>query len=79
VIADRGTPRERASGIEPLAAARVPVWIDDQVRLAHAKTMVIDGAVTLRGLYNWTRNAAVNSEDLNVISFAAVAMVYAAH
>ena len=46
LIADRTTPCERESGIEPLAAG-VPVWIDAQARVAHAKAMVIDGAVTL--------------------------------
>jgi phosphatidylserine/phosphatidylglycerophosphate/cardiolipin synthase-like enzyme len=50
LITDKTTPCERASGIEPLAAAGVPIWIDDQARIAHAKTMVIDGAVTLMGV-----------------------------
>ena len=67
LIADRTTPCERGSGIEPLSAAGVPIWIDAQARLAHAKTMVIDSAVTLTGSMNWTRGAAVNSEDLNLI------------
>src|ERR1700730_11189627 len=62
----------RGSGIDPLAAAGVPVWIDDRARMAHAKTMVIDGAVTLQGSYNWTRGAAANSEDLNLISSPAI-------
>ena len=79
VIADRGAPCGRASGIEPLAAAGVPVWIDSRARLAHAKTMVIDGAVTLQGSYNWTRGAAANSEDLNLIASPAVAGAYSAH
>jgi phosphatidylserine/phosphatidylglycerophosphate/cardiolipin synthase-like enzyme len=54
LIADRTTPCERGSGIEPLAAAGVPIWIDAQARIAHAKTMVIDDAVTLTGSMNWT-------------------------
>jgi phosphatidylserine/phosphatidylglycerophosphate/cardiolipin synthase-like enzyme len=62
-----------------LAAAGVPIWIDDRARLAHAKTMVIDGVVTLQGSYNWIRAAALNSEDLNLISSPSVAVVYAAH
>jgi phosphatidylserine/phosphatidylglycerophosphate/cardiolipin synthase-like enzyme len=41
--------------------------------------MVIDGAVTLTGSYNWTTGAAQNSEDLNVVSSAMVATAYAAH
>jgi phosphatidylserine/phosphatidylglycerophosphate/cardiolipin synthase-like enzyme len=57
----------------------VPVWIDDGARIAHAKTMVIDGAVTLEGSYNWTRGAAENSEDLNLISSPTVAAAYSAH
>jgi phosphatidylserine/phosphatidylglycerophosphate/cardiolipin synthase-like enzyme len=76
LIADRTTPCERESGIEPLAAAGVPIWIDDQARIA---TMVIDGAVTLMGSMNWTRGFAVNSEDLNLISSPAVAAAYAGH
>ncbi len=79
VIADRTAPCGRASGIDPLAAAGVPVWIDDRARIAHAKTMVIDRAATLQGSYNWTRGAAENSEDLNLISSATVAAAYAGH
>jgi hypothetical protein len=36
----------------------VPIWIDDRARLAHAKTMVVDGTVTLIGSSNWTRRAS---------------------
>ena len=79
LIADRTTPCEREGGIEPLAAAGVPIWIDAQARIAHAKTMVIDGAITLTGSMNWTRGAAVNSEDLNLVSSATIAAAYAAH
>jgi phosphatidylserine/phosphatidylglycerophosphate/cardiolipin synthase-like enzyme len=76
LIADRTTPCERESGIEPLVAAGVPIWIDAQARIA---TMVIDGAVTLMGSMNWTMEAATNSEDLNLVSSPTVAAAYAAH
>jgi phosphatidylserine/phosphatidylglycerophosphate/cardiolipin synthase-like enzyme len=79
LIADRTTPCERGSGIEPLSAAGVPIWIDAQARIAHAKTMVIDSAVTLTGSMSRTRGAAVNSEDLNLSSSPAVAAAYAVH
>jgi phosphatidylserine/phosphatidylglycerophosphate/cardiolipin synthase-like enzyme len=79
LIADKTAPCGRSSGIEPLAAAGIPIWIDDQARIAHEKAMVIDEAVTLMGSYNWTRGAAANSEDLNLISSPAVAAAYAAH
>jgi len=79
LIADKSTPCNRNSGIEPLAAAGIPIWIDDQARIVHQKAMVIDEAVTFTGSYNWTRGAAANSEDLNLISSPAVATAYAAH
>jgi phosphatidylserine/phosphatidylglycerophosphate/cardiolipin synthase-like enzyme len=79
VIADKAAPCGRASGIDPLAAAGVPVWIDDRARIAHAKTMVVDGTVTLMGSYNWTRGASENSEDLNLVSSPTVSAAYTTH
>jgi phosphatidylserine/phosphatidylglycerophosphate/cardiolipin synthase-like enzyme len=79
LIADKTTPCGRNSGIDPLASAGVPVWIDHVARIAHAKTMVIDGTVTLNGSYNWTRGASGNSEDLNLVASRIVAATYAAH
>jgi len=79
LIADKTTPCGRNSGIDPLAGAGVPIWIDHSARIAHAKIMVIDGTVTLNGSYNWTRGAAANSEDLNLVASPAVAEAYAAH
>jgi PLD-like domain len=43
LIADRTTPCERGSGVAPLVTAGVPIWIDAKARIAHAKTIVIDG------------------------------------
>jgi phosphatidylserine/phosphatidylglycerophosphate/cardiolipin synthase-like enzyme len=40
LIADKTTPCPATNGIEPLVAAGVPIWIDTQARIAHAKTMV---------------------------------------
>ncbi len=77
LIADKRTPCQRRSGIDPLAEAGTPIWIDRSVPIAHAKTMVIDGAVTLMGSYNWTRAAARNSEDLNLVASHRVAAAYA--
>lgn len=79
LITDKTTPCERDSGVAPLMAAAVPIWIDYRVRIAHAKTMVVDGIATLAGSFNWTRAASMNSEDLNLISSPAVAALYATH
>src|SRR5215469_1775922 len=77
LIADKRTPCERNPGIEVLVQAGTPIWIDHQVPIAHAKTMVIDGALTLMGSYNWTRNAARNFEDLNLVASRRLAATYA--
>jgi phosphatidylserine/phosphatidylglycerophosphate/cardiolipin synthase-like enzyme len=79
IIADRTTPCERKSGIGPLAEAGVPIWIDHAVRIAHAKSMVIDGKVTLTGSMNWTGSAAHNSENLNLAASPTIAAAYAGH
>ena len=79
LIADRTTPCDRGSGIDPLVRAGVPIWIDRGIRLAHAKAMVIDRKVVLTGSMNWTTSAARNSEDLNLISSEAVAAAYTVH
>jgi phospholipase D len=79
LIADRSTPCGRGSGVEPLAAAGVPIWIDHHARIAHAKTMVIDGDATLMGSMNWTNGAVRSSEDLNLVASRPVAQAYAAH
>jgi phospholipase D len=78
LIADKRTPCERNTGIDALAAAGTPIWIDRTVPIAHAKIMVIDRTSTLMGSYNWTRSAARNSEDLNLVASTAVAAAYAA-
>jgi phosphatidylserine/phosphatidylglycerophosphate/cardiolipin synthase-like enzyme len=78
LIADKMTPCRRASAIGP-GRRRVLICNDDQPRIAHTKTMVIDGAVTLMGSYKWTTVAAQNYEDLNLILSPTVAAAYAAH
>jgi phosphatidylserine/phosphatidylglycerophosphate/cardiolipin synthase-like enzyme len=79
LVADKTTPCQRNSGIDPLSRAGVPVWIDRSARIAHLKTMVIDSAVTLMGSYNWTAGAARNSENLNLVASPVVGAAYAAH
>jgi phosphatidylserine/phosphatidylglycerophosphate/cardiolipin synthase-like enzyme len=77
--ADKTAPCPATNGVELLAAAGVPFWIDGQAGIAHTKTMVTDGAVTLTGSMNWTRGPAANSENLNLVSSPDFAAAYAAH
>jgi hypothetical protein len=50
-----------------LADVGVPISIDDQPRIAHAKTMVIDGVVTLMGSYNWTAGAELRRPEHRLV------------
>jgi phosphatidylserine/phosphatidylglycerophosphate/cardiolipin synthase-like enzyme len=79
LIADRTAPCERNTGMALIADAGASVWIDHGVRIAHSKTIVIDGKVTLVGSMNWSKGAALNSENLNLIVSPEVAETYAAH
>jgi phosphatidylserine/phosphatidylglycerophosphate/cardiolipin synthase-like enzyme len=79
LIADKTTTCERKSGLGPLAEAGVPIWIDRSVRIAHSKSMVIDGKITLIGSMNWTAAAAHNSENLNLVASPTIAAAYAGH
>jgi phosphatidylserine/phosphatidylglycerophosphate/cardiolipin synthase-like enzyme len=62
-----------------IVRAGASVWIDGGVRIARAKAMVIDGKVTLVGSMNWSKGAALNSENLNLVVSPEVAETYAAH
>jgi len=79
LIADRTTPCGHNSGIDPLARAEIPIWIDHSARIAHSKSMTIDGKVTLTGSMNWTGGAAYNSENLNLVASPTIAAAYAGH
>jgi phosphatidylserine/phosphatidylglycerophosphate/cardiolipin synthase-like enzyme len=78
LTADKTTPSPATNGVEPLATAGVPIWIDGQAGW-HTKTMVTDAAVTLTGSMNWPRGPAANSENLNLVSSPDFAAAYAAH
>jgi phosphatidylserine/phosphatidylglycerophosphate/cardiolipin synthase-like enzyme len=79
LIADKTTPCDRNAGVEMVVRAGASVWIDRVVRVAYAKTMVIDGKVTLLGSMNWSKAAMQNSENLNLVVSPAVAETYATH
>ena len=49
------------------AGGGVPIWIDRDARVARAKTMVIDGALTLMVWMHWTCGAAANADRLNLL------------
>lgn len=81
VILDR-SDAEYEDGRPPpaewLHRAGIPVWIDDTVRIAHNKVMVIDGDGVVTGSYNFTYSAQdYNAENLIYIRRApALAAAY---
>jgi phosphatidylserine/phosphatidylglycerophosphate/cardiolipin synthase-like enzyme len=79
LMAARTTACERNSGINPLARAGIPIWIDHGARIAHSKSMVIDNQVTLTGSMNWSGGAAHNSENLNLVASKIISAAYAGH
>ena len=79
VIADKWTPCERQEGVDALAAAGIPVWIDTRARIGHEKALIIDHRVTIEGSYNFSAGAARNSEDLNLVTSPQVADAYSVH
>ena len=79
LVADRRAPCDLQEGVDALAAAGIRVWIDARARIAHEKALIIDRRVTIMGSYNWSKAAASNSEDLNVVTSPEVAEIYARH
>jgi phosphatidylserine/phosphatidylglycerophosphate/cardiolipin synthase-like enzyme len=79
LVADRRAPCDLQEGVSALAAVGIPIWIDVGARVAHEKALIIDRRVTIMGNYNWSKGAASNSEDLNVVTSAEVAETYARH
>src|SRR5271169_241118 len=73
LIANKTRPCGYANGIGPLAVAAVPIWIDREVQVAHAWTIVIRGVVKLTGPINWTncawpRSLSMGGRDPRVAS-----------
>lgn len=79
IIADKETPCGNYSAIPVMMAANIPVAIDDQPPIAHEKALIIDGATVVEGSYNFTRQAARNSESLNVVRSIDIAAAYTRH
>jgi phosphatidylserine/phosphatidylglycerophosphate/cardiolipin synthase-like enzyme len=55
----------------------VPLWIDNQLAIAHNKVMIIDQTRVITGSFNFTRAAQQNNaENLLIIDDAALAKKY---
>lgn len=80
VLSDRENETSKYTALDFLAGKGVEVLVDDKVRIAHNKVMVIDGALVLTGSFNWTKAAQEsNAENLVMLPGREVASVYAAN
>lgn len=62
-----------SQGVAALAAAGIPVLIDDKVRIAHNKIFAIDGTSVITGSLNSTASARKNAENVLVLDDGALA------
>jgi phosphatidylserine/phosphatidylglycerophosphate/cardiolipin synthase-like enzyme len=78
VIVDKITARQRGEGVDAVAAAHIPTFVDRAPRIAHNKVMVIDGTTVLTGSFNWSVSAErYNAENLVKLRSPALAAYYA--
>ena|ERR1700722_295849 len=64
IILDKVSKKEAI----PFLNVGIPVWIDNTVRIAHNKVMIIDQAIIIGGSYNPTESAQkYNAENLLIM------------
>jgi len=80
VIVDKITARQRGEGVDAVAAAGIPTFVDRTPRIAHNKVMVIDGETVLTGSFNWSVSAErYNAENLLAVHSTVLARYYTAN
>jgi phosphatidylserine/phosphatidylglycerophosphate/cardiolipin synthase-like enzyme len=80
VISDKENETSKYTALDFVAGKGAEVLVDDKVRIAHNKVMVIDGQVVITGSFNWTKAAQEsNAENLLVLPSAELAAAYAAN
>lgn len=68
VILDKSQYRESGySSAKFFQNHNVPVWIDNNVVIAHNKVMIIDGRVVITGSFNFTRAAQQDNAENSLI------------
>jgi phosphatidylserine/phosphatidylglycerophosphate/cardiolipin synthase-like enzyme len=78
VIVDKITASQRGEGVDQVADAGIPTFVDRGPRIAHNKVMVIDGDTVLTGSFNWSVSAErFNAENLIALRSPGLAAFYA--
>ena len=67
-ILDKSNIKQGYSSMTFLENAGIPVYIDDHVKIAHSKIMIIDGKEIITGSFNFTMSAEChNAENLVIL------------
>jgi phosphatidylserine/phosphatidylglycerophosphate/cardiolipin synthase-like enzyme len=67
-LLDKTNVKQGYSVVTFLENAGIPVYIDDQVKIAHSKIMIIDDAEVITGSFNFTKSAEYhNTENLLIL------------
>ncbi|HOC45163.1 MAG: phospholipase D family protein [Syntrophorhabdaceae bacterium] len=76
-ILDKSQRTAKYSWATFLANMRIPTYIDSRHAIAHNKVIIIDGATTITGSFNFTKAAQdKNAENLLVIHSKEIARAY---
>ena len=68
IITDDEKTSDLGSDVDQLAAAGIPVRMDDSTHHMHHKFAIFDNTYLVTGSYNWTRSAAAHNEENIVVS-----------
>ncbi len=76
-ILDKSQRTAKYTSATVLANMRIPTYIDSRHAIAHNKVIIIDGAVTITGSFNFTKAAQEkNAENLLIIRSREIARAY---
>ncbi|MEJ0000061.1 MAG: phospholipase D family protein [Verrucomicrobiota bacterium] len=67
-VLDKSNIKQGCSSITFLENASIPVYIDDRVKIAHSKIMIIDDHEVITGSFNFTMSAECHNAE-NLIIF----------
>lgn len=77
IILDKSQKTQKASQLNRVIEAGIPVWIDYKPAIAHNKVMIFDEETVITGSFNFTDSAQKrNAENLIIINDAKVAKTY---
>ena len=76
-ILDKTNITRQDLGIVTLKSAGIAIWIDDKVRIAHNKVIIIDDETLITGSFNFTTAAQYyNAENIIIVHDPAIINAY---